>query len=178
MQCDLQNLRRKHRLRDATAEAKSGFGVSERCDKRALRGRQRESPEIHSRDDRECTQRSDQQLMQIVARHVFHDAPAALGDHTIACNEFHSETKVPHSAVEVAQWRTGVCGDDAADGGAIGKGTGEWEKLICSPRTRNKSSIRTPGSTPRVRSRGSYARLDSSARDRGRCRNGRVGSQF
>ena len=37
----------------------------------------RECAEIHARDDRERSQRSDQQFVQVVARHVFHDAPAA-----------------------------------------------------------------------------------------------------
>src|SRR5258705_744287 len=68
--------------------------------------------------------------MKIVARHVFHDAPAAFRDHAVTRQQFNAETSVRHSAVEVAQWRTGVCGDDAADGGAIGKGHCEWEKLI------------------------------------------------
>src|SRR5882672_1230223 len=93
---DFQYLWRKNGLRYSAAETESGFGVRKRRYKGSLRGRQWKRPEIHARDDRERPQRSNQQFMQVVACHIFHDAPAALRYHTLACNKFHAETKVAH----------------------------------------------------------------------------------
>src|ERR1700687_4252147 len=68
--------------------------------------------------------------MQIVARHILHDATAAFRYHALAGHKFHTKAKIPHSTVEVAQRRAGICGYNAADSGAIGERNSQRKKLI------------------------------------------------
>ena len=95
--------------------------------------RQWKRAEIHARDDGERSQRSDQQFVQVVARHVFHDASAAFRLHAFSGHKFHAQAEIADSAVGMAQRRTRICGDDAANRRAIRKREPRAAGIVFSP---------------------------------------------
>ena len=93
------------------------------------RARQRKRPEIDSGDDAQSAQRANHHFVDVVARHIFHHAAAALRRDTIAGDELHPENEISRRSVKLAQRGIDAGRDCAARSRAIRERDGERKKL-------------------------------------------------
>src|SRR5665213_573136 len=117
-------------MRNRTAEIKRRFGGRKGSDKRFLSLRQGTRAEIHASQNGKRAERSDQQLVEIVAGYVFHHAPAAFRLRAFTRYKFHAQTKVAHRAVRMAQRRTRIRGHDSTDSCALRERNRQRKKLL------------------------------------------------
>src|SRR5207302_7992477 len=85
--------------------------------------------EVQSRDDRQSSERADQEFVQVVAGDIFHDAAAALRNDSLACNKLSTEQKILRRAMSISHWRVCGCGDDSTKRGALRKRRRERQEL-------------------------------------------------
>ena len=105
---------------------------------------------------RQSSERADEKLVDVVAGDILHHAAAALGNDALAGDELHSQQEIPRRSMSIAQWRVRACGDDSAERGAFRKRRRKRQELTSRAELRDRDRRRLmPGSTPRVRSRGS-----------------------
>ncbi len=116
-------------MRNRMAQPDSASGIVECRDRRPRRGRQRKRAKVDPRDHAERPERADHQLVQVVARDIFHHAPAAFRRGAIASDEFDAENVVARGAVKLPQRRIDAGRNRAADGRAIHERHDERKKL-------------------------------------------------
>ena len=116
--------------------------------------------------------------MQVVACHVFHDAPAAFCLRSFSRHKFHAQAEIAGAAVGVAQRRTGIRGDDPANRRAVRRREPPAAGIVFSrpacaanPRFARPARRRGSGRADRRRAR------DSSGRDRAQCRSAQAASR-
>ena len=101
--------------------------------RRRSRGFQRAEPEtceVEARNDGECAERADEELVEVVAGDVFDDAAAALGESAGAGDEFGADQEVARGAVKLTQRGVDAGGDCAADGAVGIPGDEERQELM------------------------------------------------
>src|SRR5260370_715948 len=114
-----QRERGERRLSDGSAKSERAFCVGEGCDEAtAACERSRKRTEVEARNDGECTEGADEELVEIVAGDVFDDATAALGESAGAGAEFGADQEVSRGAVQVTQRGVDAACDCAAGGAA------------------------------------------------------------
>ncbi len=83
-------------MSDGSAKSERAFGVGEGCDEAtAARERSRKRAKVEARNDGECAERADEELVEVVASDVLDDAAAALGESNWRSGESMPEAIVP-----------------------------------------------------------------------------------
>ena len=118
--------------------ARGGPGILEPIERHAdepLVFRQRPQLERRLHHDAERAVGADEQLGQIVARHVLHDLAAPAHDAAVGRDDGDADEEIAHGAVQMTSRAGRVGGDEPADGGALGLGRIEREPLpACAQR--------------------------------------------
>jgi hypothetical protein len=83
--------------------------------------------ELHDHPDR--PERSDVQLVQVVAGHVLDHATPGLADDTIGVDDAGADHQIAGGAVQQAERPAGVCCDQPANGGSVGGGRVQGQHL-------------------------------------------------
>src|SRR5581483_4256906 len=81
-------------------------------------------------DDAECAEGTGEELGEIVTSDVLDHLAAAASNCAVRENDGHAEDKVAKAAVAAAKDAGVVCGDDAADGGAVREDGVECDTLV------------------------------------------------
>ena len=113
--------------------------------------------ELHRRlrDHAERAERADEELRQIVARHVLHDLAAAAHDGAVGHHHREADEEVAGGAVEMSARARGVAREDAADRRPVGPGRVEREPLSALA----ELALERAEGTARLHRRGEIARL-------------------
>ena len=120
----------KRRALDEIVESKSVFRRSKTKHKTTANRRRRKSAEVKACDNRKSAERTDEELVKIIAGDVFDHSAAAFAEATGAIDKFRANEEIAGSAIGMAKRRVHARGNDAADGGFVIKRDGKREKLF------------------------------------------------
>src|SRR5215469_4280496 len=113
-----------------------------RSDKSAHRTSGRKGPKIDPCNHAQASERTNHQLVQVIARDVFHHASAALDELTVAGHKLHSQHVISGCPIELSQRRIHSRSNGPPHAGTIFEGYGQGQELPALAENARKAAKR------------------------------------